>query len=165
MLRRIDGDRGRNRHSDRDPMVQESPRHAGVARDITDQDVSDAYIYLLGRLLITRQQQVDFDQEGFQWNELLHRRPGQVDWPNPNLDVAYSEAWIALDEKSCLLVTVPRLAADIIRSSSSTAGARRSQTSTSAVIPITRTACSPSASKATTSRFPPMRNAWTYPRG
>jgi len=76
---------------------------------ISDQDVSDAYIYLLARLLITRQQQVDFDQEGFQWNQLIHRKPGQVDWPNPNLDVAYSEAWVALDEDSCLLVTVPRI--------------------------------------------------------
>jgi hypothetical protein len=75
----------------------------------SDQDISDAYIYLLGRLLITRQQQVDFDQEGFQWNQLLHRKPGQVDWPNPNLDVAYSEAWIALDEGSHLLVTVPEI--------------------------------------------------------
>jgi len=76
---------------------------------LTDQDISDAYIYLLGRLLITRQQQVDFDREGLQWNTLLHRKPGQVDWPNPNLDVAYSEAWIALDEQSFLLVTVPEI--------------------------------------------------------
>jgi hypothetical protein len=73
----------------------------------SDQDISDAYIYLLGRELITRQQQVDFDKEGFVWNQLLHRKPGAVDWPNPNLDVAYSEAWVALDEASVLLVTVP----------------------------------------------------------
>lgn len=76
---------------------------------LTDQDISDAYIYLLGRLLITRQQQVDFDEQGLQWNTLLHRKPGQVDWPNPNLDVAYSEAWVALDEGSFLLVTVPEI--------------------------------------------------------
>jgi hypothetical protein len=76
---------------------------------LSDQDVSDAYIYLLGRLLITRQQQVDFDTEGFVWNQLLHRQPGQVDWPNPNLDVAYSEAWVTLDEHSALLVTVPKI--------------------------------------------------------
>ncbi len=76
---------------------------------ITDQDVSDAYIYLLARLLIARQQQIDFDREGFQWNRLVHRKPGQVDWPNPNLDVAYSEAWVVLDEDSCLLVTLPRI--------------------------------------------------------
>lgn len=76
---------------------------------LSDQDISDAYIYLLGRLLITRQQQVDFDTEGFVWNELIHRKPGQVDWPNPNLDVAYSEAWVAIDANSWLLVTVPEI--------------------------------------------------------
>jgi hypothetical protein len=75
---------------------------------IADQDISDAYIYLLGRLLVTRQQQLDF-QEGFKWNEIIHRKPGAVDWPNPNLDVAYSEAWVAVDESSCTIVTVPKI--------------------------------------------------------
>jgi len=75
---------------------------------ISDQEISDAYIYLLGRLLVTRQQQLDF-QEGFEWNELIHREPGAVDWPNPNLDVAYSEAWVAVDETSCTIVTVPEV--------------------------------------------------------
>ncbi len=77
--------------------------------ELDDQQISDAYIYLLGRLLITRQQQADFDDEGLSWNALVHRKPGQVDWPNPNLDVAYSESWVAIDEKSCLLVTVPEI--------------------------------------------------------
>lgn len=76
---------------------------------VSDQEISDAYIYLLGRELITRQQQVDFDNEGFVWNKLLHRKPGAVDWPNPNLDVAYSEAWVTLDDASFLLVTVPEI--------------------------------------------------------
>lgn len=73
------------------------------------QEVSDAYIYLLGRLLVMRQQQLDF-QEGMAWNQLVHRKPGAVDWPNPNLDVAYSEAWVAVDENSCTLVSVPNIA-------------------------------------------------------
>jgi len=76
---------------------------------LTDQQISDAYIYLLGRLLVLRQQQLDF-KEGFEWNRLVHREPGEVDWPNPNLDVAYSEAWVAVDETSCALVTVPKIA-------------------------------------------------------
>ncbi|MCY1286097.1 hypothetical protein D9M70_350570 [compost metagenome] len=75
---------------------------------LSDQDVSDAYIYLLGRLLVLRQQQLDF-QEGMSWNQLVHRKPGAVDWPNPNLDVAYSEAWLAVDERSCTLVSVPKI--------------------------------------------------------
>jgi hypothetical protein len=81
--------------------------HAQTA-GIPDQDISDAYIYLLGRLLVTRQQQLDF-QEGFKWNELVHRKPGAVDWPNPNLDVAYSEAWVAVDDSSCTIVSVPKV--------------------------------------------------------
>jgi hypothetical protein len=75
---------------------------------ISDQDISDAYLYLLSRLLVLRQQQLDF-QEGFEWNTLVHRKPGEVDWPNPNLDVAYSEAWVAVDENSCLIVSVPKI--------------------------------------------------------
>ena len=83
-------------------------RPTSVAPTIADQQVSDAYIYLLGRLLILRQQQADF-QEGFKWNTLIHRKPGDVQWPNPNLDVAYSEAWVAVDEKSCAMVSVPTI--------------------------------------------------------
>ena len=75
---------------------------------MSDQDVSDAWVYLFTRLLVLRQQQLDF-QEGFKWNELVHRKPGAVDWPNPNLDVAYSEAWVATDETSCTIVTVPKI--------------------------------------------------------
>ncbi|MDM0033396.1 DUF1214 domain-containing protein [Variovorax sp. J22P271] len=76
---------------------------------LTDSQISDAYIYLLGRLLVLRQQQLDF-QEGFQWNRLVHRKPGEVAWPNPNLDVAYSEGWVVVDETRCVLVSVPAIA-------------------------------------------------------
>lgn len=84
----------------------ESPATSPPA--FTDQQVSNAYIYLLGRLLVMRQQQLDF-QEGMTWNHLVHRKPGAVDWPNPNLDVAYSEAWVAVDEHSCTQVSVPKI--------------------------------------------------------
>ena len=42
---------------------------------IGEKEISDSYIYLLGRLAVTRQQQLDF-KEGFNWNELVHRKPG-----------------------------------------------------------------------------------------
>jgi len=86
-------------------MTTRDPHSAAA---VSDQDISDAYIYLLSRLLVLRQQQLDF-KEGFRWNELLHRKPGGVDWPNPNLDVAYSEAWVAVDETSCTVVSVPAI--------------------------------------------------------
>jgi len=87
------------------PVDTRGARTADVS-PATDQDVSDSYIYLLSRLLVLRQQHADFE-EGFKWNTLIHRKPGDVQWPNPNLDVAYSEAWVAVDEKNCLMVSVP----------------------------------------------------------
>jgi hypothetical protein len=110
----------------------------------TDQEISDAYIYLLGRLLILRQQQLDF-QEGFNWNKLVHRKPGDVQWPNPNLDVAYSEAWVAVDEKSCLLVSVPKISKRYYTVQFLN-GWGRSRTSMNAFFLIIRKASSPYAS-------------------
>lgn len=46
-------------------------------------------------------------QQAFHASRL--RKPGAVDWPNPNLDVAYSEVWVAVDENCYLLVTVPKI--------------------------------------------------------
>ena len=85
-----------------------TPAPQAAESALSDQGISDGYIYLLGRLTVTRQQQLDF-QEGFKWNALVHRKPGAVDWPNPNLDVAYSEAWVAVDENSYVLVSVPQI--------------------------------------------------------
>lgn len=75
---------------------------------VADRDVIDAYEYILGRLLVLRQEALDL-KDGMKWNEIVHREPGGVAWANPNLDVAYSEAWIALDETSCLLVDLPEI--------------------------------------------------------
>ena len=72
-----------------------------------DSDISDAYLYLLGRLLVLRQEQVDFRFEGFRWNHIQHREFGGVNLPNPDLDVARSEAWIAIDEHSCTVLQLP----------------------------------------------------------
>lgn len=80
-----------------------------AANAVSDQDISDAYLYLLGRLLVLRQEQLDFGKEGIKWNEISHRDVGGVAWANPNLDVAYSEAWIAVDENSCTIFSVPKI--------------------------------------------------------
>ncbi|AMO25515.1 DUF1254 domain-containing protein [Ramlibacter solisilvae] len=74
---------------------------------VSDQEVSDAYVYLLGRLLVLRQQKQDFERESRQWNKLYHREPGGVLWVNPSLDVVYSEAWVAVDERTCVGLEIP----------------------------------------------------------
>ena len=81
---------------------------AQPARGVADRDVVEAYEYLLGRWLVLRQENLDF-KEGFKWNQIIHREPGGVDWANPNLDVVYSEAWVAVDEKSCTLIEIPEI--------------------------------------------------------
>jgi len=82
--------------------------HAQPARGIADRDIVEAYEYMLGRWLVLRQENLDF-KEGFKWNQIIHRDPGGVDWANPNLDVVYSEAWVALDDKSCTLIELPEI--------------------------------------------------------
>lgn len=86
------------------PYVEEPKSSA-----LTDQDIADAYVYLLGRELVLKQQRLDFEKEGFKWNLVIHREPGDVAWPNPNLDVVYSEAWIAVDENKCVLLEIPEI--------------------------------------------------------
>lgn len=66
-------------------------------------------MYLLGRELVLKQERLDFEKEGFTWNQVIHRTPGGVAWPNPNLDVAYSEAWVAVDENTCVLLEIPEI--------------------------------------------------------
>jgi hypothetical protein len=73
-----------------------------------DRDIVEAYEYMLGRLLVLRQENRDF-KDGMKWNQIVHRDPGGVDWANPNLDVVYSEAWVAIDEKSCTLIELPEI--------------------------------------------------------
>lgn len=76
---------------------------------VSDQDIVDAYYYLLGRAVILKQEHADFDDGGFKWNKIVHRQPGGVSWANPNLDVVYSEAWIGVDEKTCDIVQLPKI--------------------------------------------------------
>jgi hypothetical protein len=73
------------------------------------QTVSDAYVYLLGRALVIRQEQADFKETGIAYNVIKYNPVGSADFVNPNLDVAYLEAWIAVDEKTPVLLEVPQV--------------------------------------------------------
>jgi hypothetical protein len=74
-----------------------------------EQTVADAYVYLLGRLLVIRQEQMDLKDPGFAWNKLEYNPLGSADFVNPNFDVAYLEAWFATDDDAGVLLEVPEI--------------------------------------------------------
>lgn len=61
------------------PAVERQGSHAAPGVP-SDQDITDAYVYLLGRLLVLRQERLDFEKDGFEWNKLFYREPGGVTW-------------------------------------------------------------------------------------
>src|SRR5580704_11708816 len=65
-----------------------------------DRDICDAYLYLLGRLLVLRQEHLDM-LSGSEWNRLLHHEPGA--------QLACSEAWVVVSETSSTVIDVPRI--------------------------------------------------------
>jgi hypothetical protein len=81
-----------------------------AAKDFADKEVVDAYVYLLGRYLVLRQEHVDLAEEGVDYNVIKYNPVGSADFVNPNLDVAYLEAWIAVDAETPAILTVPDIA-------------------------------------------------------
>ncbi len=69
-----------------------------------------AYVYLLGRALVARQEQLDLTEDGVGYNTVKHNPAGRpLDWVNPNLDVTNSEAWIGVDPETPAVLAVPRI--------------------------------------------------------
>lgn len=77
--------------------------------NLTEQDVVDTYIYVLGRYLVIRQERIDIAEEGIDYNVIKFNELGKADFVNPNLDVAYIEAWFAVDEKTPVILEVPKV--------------------------------------------------------
>jgi len=73
------------------------------------QTVTDAYVYLLGRAIVIRQEQTDLKEPGIAYNVIKYNPAGSADFVNPNLDVAYLEAWIAVDDKTPVVLEVPEV--------------------------------------------------------
>ena len=76
---------------------------------LDEQTVKDAYIYLLGRALVIRQEHKDRNGQGFAYNTIKYNPLGSADFVNPNFDVAYLEAWIAVDDETAVLLEVPEV--------------------------------------------------------
>ncbi|RJF85735.1 DUF1214 domain-containing protein [Sphingomonas cavernae] len=74
-----------------------------------DETITNAYVYLLARLLVIRQERVDREGEGFEYNKITYNPLGTADFANPNFDVAYLEAWFAVDERTPVILDVPEI--------------------------------------------------------
>lgn len=75
--------------------------------EISDDELVDAYEYLLARFLVLRQEHQDVEVDGLGYNTIKYNPVGSAEFVNPNLDVAYLEAWIAVDGEHAVLLEVP----------------------------------------------------------
>jgi hypothetical protein len=74
-----------------------------------EQSISDAYVYLLGRALVIRQERGDLKEPKAAYNRIKYNPRGSADFVNPNFDVAYLEAWFAVDDHSTAILDVPQV--------------------------------------------------------
>jgi hypothetical protein len=75
----------------------------------TDQDIIDSYTYLYGRYLVIQQENHDINVEKVGYNKIKYNPLGSAQFVNPNLDVAYLEAWIAVDAAHAVILNVPKI--------------------------------------------------------
>src|SRR5882724_790660 len=79
------------------------------AASASEEDVNVAYIYFLARALVIRQEHTDLKEPGFSYNAIKYNPLGSADFVNPNFDVAYLEAWIAVDDRTLVVLEVPKI--------------------------------------------------------
>jgi len=85
------------------------PTHARAAFPALDERIiADAYVYLIGRALVVRQEHLDVAAQGG-YNVAFHNPLGAADFVNPNLGVANTEAWIAVDDATPVLLEIPKI--------------------------------------------------------
>ena len=75
----------------------------------TDKQIVDAYTYLYGRYLVLQQEAYDINVEKVGYNKVKYNPLGSAQFVNPNLDVAYLEAWIAVDPTHAVILNVPKI--------------------------------------------------------
>jgi hypothetical protein len=74
-----------------------------------EKTLSEAYTYLLGRALVIRQEHMDRRGDAFAYNAIKYNPLGSADFVNPNFDVAYFEAWFAVDDRTPVLLEIPEI--------------------------------------------------------
>ncbi len=76
---------------------------------LSEKEIVDAYIYVFARYLIIRQEHIDMAEEGVDYNAIKFNELGKAEFVNPNLDVAYLEAWFAVDENTPVILEIPKI--------------------------------------------------------
>jgi hypothetical protein len=76
---------------------------------LPEQEIVDAYIYVFARYLVIRQEHIDMAEEGVDYNVIKFNKLGKAEFVNPNLDVAYLEAWFAVDEQTPVILEIPKI--------------------------------------------------------
>ena len=91
-------------------MSSQKPEQQRETIPVPDEKtIAEAYTYLLSRMLVIRQELTDLKEPGVDYNVIKYNPLGSSDFVNPNLDVAYLEAWIAVDENTPALLEVPQI--------------------------------------------------------
>lgn len=80
-----------------------------IAAPPEERVIADAYVYLMGRTLVIRQEHTDLRLANTAYNQIRCNPLGSADFVNPNFDVAYLEAWFAVDPFTPVLLTVPEI--------------------------------------------------------
>ena len=76
---------------------------------LTEQEVIDSWVYVLGRYLVIRQEHIDMAEEGIDYNVIKYNELGKAEFVNPNLDVTYLETWFAVDENTPVILEIPKI--------------------------------------------------------
>jgi hypothetical protein len=95
----------------KDDSPQKTDEKAVIVEELglSEKDVIDSYIYVLARYLVIRQEHIDLAEEGVDYNVIKYNELGKAEFVNPNLDVAYLEAWFAVDENTPVILEIPKI--------------------------------------------------------
>ena len=58
-----------------------------MAQALDEQTITDAYVYLVGRALVIRQEHTNLKEKGVDYNVIKYNPVGSANFVNPNLDV------------------------------------------------------------------------------
>jgi Uncharacterized conserved protein len=75
----------------------------------SDDQIVSAWNYLYGRYLVLQQENYDINVEKVGYNKIKYNPLGSAQFVNPNLDVAYLEAWLVADKDHAVILNVPRV--------------------------------------------------------